>query len=162
MERCKDCGIGLYWQDYGNGGRIQEEIESKRMHNRERCLTRQLSLLKSENEMLTASISTPEVYAGAISKAIEIENEKLVDAVIQRDKEMTRLLMIIDRLPKTADGVPVIPGEDTVYAKSCCRPHDVKKYTAGRDKCWNSNYTGWMPISRCYSTEEEAKEATVI
>jgi hypothetical protein len=81
--------------------------------------------------------------------------------------EIERLRAIVDRLPRTADGVPVVPTRDQVYGG--------EKRTINRRaffSClhnWNTlpaceNATAEeqafpVPVSKCYSTHEAAERA---
>ena len=85
---------------------------------------------------------------------------------------MRELEAVVERLPKTADGVPVVPG-DTVYAKR--NPSDdtivefeVADYEKWTVDAWGSRnqaraYTeaggGWVVSRHCYSTPEAAEAA---
>jgi len=59
--------------------------------------------------------------------------------------EVHRLQAIVDKLPKTADGVPVVPG-------------DIAYTTDGRSMRINTSASGHV-ISDCYSTREAAEAA---
>ncbi len=71
------------------------------------------------------------------------------------DKENTRLRAIVDKLPKTADGVPVIPMINTVYVHRYFEP------TEEIVEC-DINKTWGVPVHRIgesYSTREAAEAA---
>ena len=65
--------------------------------------------------------------------------------------ELERLRAIVDKLPKTADGVPVVPGLDNVWVKN------------GPNVRPSESMTTWRLLqvrrSYCYSTREAAEAA---
>ncbi len=72
--------------------------------------------------------------------------------------ENARLRAIVNRLPKTADGVPVIPFVDQVYSVQKTNSSDEPTMVD-----WYSRDWGWCiheaePVSQCFSTLERAKE----
>jgi hypothetical protein len=89
--------------------------------------------------------------------------------------EVERLRAIVDRLPKTADGVPLFPG-DTVYYEKNPSNDTIVAFTVAPYSEWNtdvwgvqnqsravSKKGGGWPAAMCYSTRkaaEAAKEAT--
>lgn len=95
--------------------------------------------------------------------------DQAIQAAADRLEELEA---IVARVPKTADGVPVVPG-DTVYAKR--NPSDdtvvefeVADYEKWAMDAWGSRnqaraYTegggGWIVSRHCYSTREAAEAA---
>jgi hypothetical protein len=72
--------------------------------------------------------------------------------------EIERLQAIVGRLPKTADGVPIAPGDVVWLIGSHCDPFQVTilneiviRYP---DKETSSHYPSW-----CYSTRKAAEQA---
>ena len=69
--------------------------------------------------------------------------------------EVERLQAIVGRLPHTADGVPICPG-DWIWITSTLG--------AIREKAWSTSHetvrsgANW-PLARCYSTREAAENA---
>ena len=76
--------------------------------------------------------------------------------------EIKRLQAIVDKLPKTKDGVPVVPGEDVVWHPAIANeegelsPLDVH---ASRCASWQEVPTVAFAVSECYSTREDAEAA---
>lgn len=71
--------------------------------------------------------------------------------------EIKRLSSIVDKLPKTADGVPVIPRIDKVFWR-----FDGGKRERVVDSKWRVLPIGGgasEPLVECYSTREAAQEA---
>ncbi|MBI5724399.1 MAG: hypothetical protein HZA50_10610 [Planctomycetes bacterium] len=84
--------------------------------------------------------------------------DELEIAIHHLEAENARLRAIVNRLPKTADGVPVIPFVDQVYS---VQKSDISDEPALVD--WHSRDWGWCiheaePVSQCFSTLERAKE----
>jgi len=80
-----------------------------------------------------------------------------------RAAEITRLRAIVEKLPKTADGVPVVPGDElwVRHPDGGC---------AGTRRWWKHPSLGWsvgfehmqnepIDVSSCYSTREAAEAA---
>ncbi len=91
----------------------------------------------------------------------------------QAKAENERLEAIVDKLPKTADGVSVAPG-DSVYRQWWNQPTLIIEYQVvslpedkkiGRPRivhraaCIPSYSTGWKLVSKCYSTRKAAEAA---
>ena len=85
------------------------------------------------------------------------------------EAENKRLAAIVDRLPKTTDGVPITPGM-TVWTYNPGYEEEILSYIVARialcDKgdWWIADKTadtwqGGMEPDECYSTEQAAREA---
>lgn len=82
--------------------------------------------------------------------------------------ELDRLHAIVERLPKTADGVVVVPGM-TVYEVRASRPgepyemRDFRTTTPDEQGYstfhWETGYSAIGRLDRCYSTREAAEAA---
>lgn len=70
--------------------------------------------------------------------------DELLELCGLQHAEVERLQAIVDKLPKTADGVPVVPG--MVVWKSNCEPTNVGMLLG----TW---------VCQCYSTHEAAEAA---
>ena len=73
-------------------------------------------------------------------------------------KEIERLQAIVDRLPKTADGVPVVPYVSVVWANPMYFGHVIPKHVNDDGAIWLCG-NGGPPVSQCYSTPEAAEAA---
>jgi len=72
--------------------------------------------------------------------------------------EIERLRAIVDKLPKTADGVTVVPGM-LLYHYATGRPlGNVVTYTAGM-RAHGQWAVAAYPVGDCYSTREAAEAA---
>ena len=77
--------------------------------------------------------------------------------------EVERLSAVVDRLPKTADGVPVVPGMElaSTYGQWCSQP--LREVVEVRQGSWRFADSGWYregePDRLCYTTTELAKAA---
>ena len=72
--------------------------------------------------------------------------------------EIARLTAIVDKLPKTADGVTVVPGM-LLYHYATGRPlGNVVTYTAGM-RAHGQWAVAAYPVGDCYSTREAAEAA---
>jgi hypothetical protein len=93
------------------------------------------------------------------SPALMLGDQRLAYEALQAADEITRLQAIIDRLPKTADGVPIVPG-DTIW-------FDIDNYStvAGIEieepggQWWVSFGISGAETDQCYSTREAANKA---
>ena len=92
------------------------------------------------------------------------------------EAEITRLRAIVDKLPKTADGVPVVPGADKVYRIAAGDEFDNPRETKNGVEI-SMNWRGWVATffsdlrrfgdtylcgedpSKCFSTREAAEKA---
>lgn len=74
----------------------------------------------------------------------------------QLETEIARLREIVDKLPKTADGVPVVPGMKVYYAivKEDLRVRDI--YASRINSSSPTRFSCWSSI---YSTREAAEAA---
>ena len=105
--------------------------------------------------------------AEQISRAEDAEEEATTQAA-----ELERLRAIVDKLPKAADGVPVVPGMELyliwtpVVGGNKCRTRDCKgiiEWDEGVIMKWNMS--GGTPASQhiaikdCYSTRAAAEAA---
>ena len=69
--------------------------------------------------------------------------------------EIERLQAIVDRLPKTADGVPIVPGMDVFRCGGKLRSRAMMHYEPWSNHCWEDCVCG--PSARSsYSTREAA------
>jgi hypothetical protein len=78
--------------------------------------------------------------------------------------EMERLQAIVDRLPKTADGVHVIPGEDTVWHPDmidCDGELHAMALDIDHGAAWWRLPNQRYPIEKCCSTREAAEKARI-
>ena len=79
--------------------------------------------------------------------------------------EIERLRAIVDKLPKTADGVPVLPGMtlwDSVWINKPFVVHSLLVFCpeAARSE-WTTN-DGEVDPGQCYSTREAAEKVTIV
>lgn len=75
--------------------------------------------------------------------------------------EVARLQAIVDKLPKTADGVVVLPGM-TLYEHCWMEPFHVRELVAVSDDVKRSEWMcddGEIDPLQCYSTREAAEAA---
>jgi len=76
--------------------------------------------------------------------------------------EIERLQTIVDKLPKTADGVPVVPGmvlHDPIWIEDPFGVHQLLVFCPNaRRSEWSCN-DGEVDTSQCYSTREAAQAA---
>jgi len=84
------------------------------------------------------------------------------------EPELERLRAIVDKLPKTADGVPVVPGMRLWvfagahdYEPSGLRSVTVRRLTAMAASGWEHRQLQRTPLSKFYSTREAAEAAEV-
>ena len=86
-------------------------------------------------------------------------------ALDEAEDRIADLQAIVDKLPKTADGVPVVPGE-YVWTPGCamwivCRGNGSSDYSetlAAEPNAYDMDPS--MPVRFCYSTREAAEAAT--
>lgn len=111
---------------------------------------RELETVIGERDALIAECS-------AALEGREAVRESLVDTLGEVDDalETAAAWAIVDRLPKTADGVPVVPGRDTVF-----HPDGING-SHGREI--EFRYGTWRAgrhlVFDCYSTREAAAES---
>lgn len=72
-------------------------------------------------------------------------------------KERDELRAIVDKLPKTADGVPVVPGRDFVYWRYDSEGR--RWHVLNRLMVLPVGGGASEPLSECYSTREAAEAA---
>ena len=88
------------------------------------------------------------------SRAINDDPDRLLCDTCLRDAEIERLRATVDRLPKTADGVPVTPGMECWY-RSC-----GGRVVSFQISDWGDIATDWDDSGpRYYSTRAAAREA---
>lgn len=89
------------------------------------------------------------------------ENESLRAELAKANAEIERLRSIVDSLPKTADGVPIIPGMTLWLVVYNALGQQV--YEAVPDVVVEGEYVrtwfGAIRSDRCYSTREAAEAA---
>jgi len=84
------------------------------------------------------------------------------NTAVQLADEVERLRAIVDKLPKTADGVPVVPGMTLWDSIWLGRPFGVQQLSVF---CPNASRSEWMcnegevDVSQCYSTRAAAEAA---
>jgi len=78
-----------------------------------------------------------------------------------QDREIKRLQAIVDKLPKTSDGVPVVPGMmlwDPVWIDRSFAVHSLDVYCPeARRSEWVVE--GYVDVSQCFSTQAAAEAA---
>jgi hypothetical protein len=82
---------------------------------------------------------------------LQAENAALKDASVSTGNELNKLQSIVDRLPLTADGVPLAPG--TLFWQD-----EEFHYSSGKNIILENEHR-WMPAHECYSTREAALSA---
>jgi len=91
-----------------------------------------------------------------IEECFDEANKYIVDYMAEID----RLQVIVDKLPKTADGVPVVPGKDIVWhpdvrhIRGAPMPLDID---ANGEAAWWRTPDERYSVEDCYSTQEAAK-----
>ena len=95
---------------------------------------------------------------------------KLTQENADLSREVERLEAIVRRIPLTADGVPVVPG-DVVWGKIGLSAREgVVVWHSGKSadglSCFScgtgpqaTEHTGYRSIDKCYSTREAAEKA---
>ena len=75
--------------------------------------------------------------------------------------EVERLQATDDKLPKTADGVPVVPHVDPVWAWDACLHEAKPRWWRGGDHNWvyGELEHETVRVSECYSSPEAAEAA---
>lgn len=73
-------------------------------------------------------------------------------------KEIERLQSIVDKLPKTADGVPVTPRMQVWCKTPVGGVEALKLPHANSEESIRSGF-GWVRLYQCYSTREAAESA---
>ena len=121
---------------------------------------------KSEMSELLDSLTTL-TGSNIPAKAMQREVMRVAREALQLHNALqadnARLRAIVDKLPKTADGVPVVPGME-VWAKKNPSDSTVQSFIVCQDSVWASRFGGmsragaWL-ISKCYSTREAAEAA---
>lgn len=86
----------------------------------------------------------------------DLEMAKSHIAALTADRD--RLQAIVDKLPKTADGVPVVPGIDVVYDRDIERSHlcPLNILACDDGTIEPDGYVKWEDV---YSTASAAREA---
>ncbi len=86
--------------------------------------------------------------------------DEVMDAAVYAER-LKSLAAVVDRLPRTKDGVYVVPFVDRVYWRSTTLADgDVRSFTVGGFYHGQWETTGGMFISQCYSTPELAQAAS--
>ena len=157
-----ECGTAVWLRDDGTLRHVQEEGHE--------CLRRQLAQRDAEIARLRRE---SEAYM-VVGLDYPPAQKKQLDRLISLTIENARLRAIVDKLPKTADGVPVVVGKDTVWEieqESILRGIEVvgsrvvgvRKVLpldpADRDYCGDLPAIAPWQIRYCYSTEAAAQEA---
>ena len=91
-------------------------------------------------------------------KIIQEMQDELLDIIAERDE----LLKVVEKLPKTADGVPVVPETTVWYPEAGYMNEGVVRWDGGDYYAKFQPMDQWSPrvaVSDCYSTEQAAKEA---
>ena len=87
--------------------------------------------------------------------AFDPQDDWLVDLANKQADEIERLQAIVDRLPKTADGVPIVPGMDVFRCGGKLRSRAMMQYEPWSNHCWEDCVCG--PSARSsYSTRDAA------
>ncbi len=76
--------------------------------------------------------------------------------------ERDLLVAIVQKLPKTADGVPIVPGK-TYYMRSGSNGVITKwsvQICGGALECWDDDNPADFRLDWCYSTREAAIESS--
>lgn len=116
-------------------------------------MARDLRRLANEGRAFASS-------SGDELRAIAWEIERLTKRITELEADNERLQAIVDKLPKTADGVPVVP-EMPLYMPGSNTVGEVNPMTVNDGYSW-PNANGSSPASRlddCYSTREAAEAA---
>lgn len=74
----------------------------------------------------------------------------------EQEAEITRLRAIVDKLPKTADGVPVVPGEDMVWVYGRQMMMDVETQD---NREAEHRFVLVSQVCGCWSSREAAENA---
>jgi hypothetical protein len=123
------------------------------------CLRRQLAAAteraeKAERERDEAQSRT--------ERAV-VAGEGLLAQLHEAEAENARLREIVEKLPKTADGVPVSEIGKTLYWLNGCldlREFPVQiVFDCNANILPTSSFGCWVPFSKCYSTREAAEAA---
>jgi hypothetical protein len=88
----------------------------------------------------------------------------LADLLEQYAAEVKRLEGIVGRLPKTVDGVTVVPFYDDVWIVlggqvECCRVSGCETNRGWVAKLWRWDADRTVPVCDCYSTRAAAEAA---
>ena len=106
--------------------------------------------------MQTLHEPTTAELAEQISRAEDAEEEATMQA-----GELERRQAIIDKLPKTADDVPVVPGKDRVFhPNERCTEGNLQALRLDTDN--GASCFRWYLIQDCYSTREAAEAAGMV
>lgn len=92
-------------------------------------------------------------------EALTKEDERWLARVAELEQVSEHLQAIVDRLPKTRDGVSVLPPDEvwSVESDGIFKRH--VQYDGGREyAAWAGFRTFPIDVNLCYSTEELAKE----
>ncbi|MEQ8770080.1 MAG: hypothetical protein RIB60_06180 [Phycisphaerales bacterium] len=110
------------------------------------------------------------MFTDAVPPAISKSPEELQEQADSEHDRIAALEAIVKRLPKTADGVPVVPGHEPTklynpdYAGTKWFEVDAGDIEFGdSDREWSVCWGGWdydsTPVSDWYSTREAAEAA---
>jgi len=83
--------------------------------------------------------------------SIPMDNGKLSTTKACKDRQIAALLMIVGRLPKTADGVPVVPGMRVWTAPECEDDGDAMEH----------DVTGLINFNACHWCDGDGQEAFI-
>ena len=96
------------------------------------------------DRLKTVERTTAERFSGAVAI---VSRQTVVDAIA----EIERLRVIVDRLPKTADGVPVAFDQTLFHVSSYDGQIEELKHTR--------SLSYWWIVEDCYDTREAAEAA---
>ena len=120
-----------------------------------------VSLSGNALDSLLARLDAVTAERDALQAELKLRRIQVADVTEQRDA----LQAVVDKMPKTADGVPVIPNRDWVYSPSG-RHLKVLTDTHGAEPIYYvpeaMNFGGvWrdLVVSDCYSTKSAAEAA---
>lgn len=82
-----------------------------------------------------------------------------IPEILQAADRIEELETIVGGLPKTADGVPVVPSEDYVYSQWELEAglHFLERREDGKFGTWFNGQ--WRFVEDCYSTRSAAEQA---
>lgn len=86
---------------------------------------------------------------------------EMESAIDEKDSEIEHLQAIVDKLPKTADGVPIVPGMTVSVLANYgdgLRIHKLVVYDLTSIGCSDGDRYHW-DCHQCYSTREAAEAA---
>ena len=137
------------WYD-GEGVESPETLLAK---SRADCVKLQAALDEANTRF--HEMNTPTGREIELRQEVRRLREEL-DEAMAADNE--RLQAIVDRLPKTKDGVSVIPYVSVVWANPMYFGHVIPKHVNDDGAIWLCG-NGGPPVSQCYSTPEAAEAA---